>query len=201
MNLHQAVRALGFKGDLVEGVRFAGELVCTAVRPDADEIDRRRSHGLSAITDIDLVEALASLPLHHPIPWDQIDPIARAVLDVASPGVLVATEDDVERVCRPPLSVSCVLVAGRNWASGLSSASLFAPDAARALVLDRLPRRPERLIELASRSGVGVIVAQGEWRVVVPPGRSGLRRPGPRHWRFLETVYAEWLKGGLASQP
>jgi hypothetical protein len=160
---------------------------------DHAEIRQRSAARLGPVVDLDLLEALASLPHGKAAEWSSIDPVAQPTLDRAPIGVLDSDAWVVTRIWRPALSVQCVIVTSGDWPRGLSSVSLFAPDAPRALVVPRLPRRPARLLELAGRAGVGIVSLEDSPSLILRPSRPELRRPGPRHWRFLETVFARWL--------
>jgi hypothetical protein len=199
-----AAAALGFEGDLVPDVHDVGS-ACTAVAvPDDAELTRRAATGLGALhpsRHYQLFQVLAVLPLGEPVPWADLDPDARGELDVAPPGVVRATSTHVERLWRPAVQVTGVLVVTDRTRQGLAQVSLFAAQAPRGLVAVRRPR-PVNL-DLAARLGIGVVTLDehGGWqRLLTPAARHGTTLDGS-HWRFLEAVTAALLRQQLHGDP
>jgi hypothetical protein len=193
--LEWAAVKLGFAGEIVPGVRFATSSCAAIVHADPEETARRAAVGLGPLTDYRLVDALAQLPLNCPVAWDDLDPVVSAVLDCAPPGVVHADTTHVRRLWRPALSVTGVLVASTDWRAGFEQVGIFAPDAARGLVLIGHPRHPDQLLHEAQRFGIGVVVASlqdAEAQLLSAPRADRPLRPSPRHWRFLEAVFAAW---------
>jgi hypothetical protein len=192
-----AAAALGFQGHLAPEVHDAGT-TCTAVAvPDEAELARRAAVGLGALhpsRHYQLFQVLAVLPLGEPVPWADLDPDARAELDVAPPGVVHATSTHVQRLWRPAVRVTGVLTVTDRTRQGLAQVSLFAAQAPRGLAAVRRPR-PANL-DLAARLGIGVVTLDdhGRWqRLLAPAARHGTTLDGI-HWRFLEAVTAALLR-------
>ncbi len=193
--LQRAAVKFGFAGKIVPGVRFATSCCAAVVHADPEEMARRVTAGLGPLTDYRLIDALAQLPIHCPVAWDDLDPVVGAVLDCAPYGAVQADTTHVKRLWRPALLVTGVLVASADWRTGLEQVGIFAPDAARGLVLLGQPRHPGELLHEARRFGIGVVAASlqdAEARLLLPPRTDRPLRPNPRHWRFLEAVFAAW---------
>jgi hypothetical protein len=202
-SLTAAAALLGFEGDLVGRVQFANKQVTAIVQVDEAELERRAQAGLGPVLDYRLVEALAGLPLSLPVSWEEIDPIVWAVLDSAPPGVLRATSARVERLLRPAVRVTGVLTSTRDWRTGVNTVGILAGHARPGLVLPYRPRDAEPILARAGRFGIGVVSRdrQGEWRLLLAARRARQTDLGPRHWRFLETVYATWRRARELSDP
>jgi hypothetical protein len=194
-SLTAAAALLGFEGDLVERVQFANKQVVAIARVDEAELARRAQAGLGPVLDYRLVEALASLPLGLPVSWEEIDPIVRAILDCAPPGVLRATPARVERLLRPAVQVTGILRCARDWRTGVNTVGILAGHARPGLVLPYRPRDTEPILARAGRFGIGVVSRDGQgWQLLLAARRARQTDLGPRHWRFLETVYATWRR-------
>ena len=192
--LSEAANRLGMRGVLVHDVRFAATSFVASVKVDEAERARRRDAGLGAVVSHELLEVLAVLPHGHPVDWNELDPVSAAVLDLAPDGVVARTPRSVERLWRPAITLEGVLVIDTNPSEGLDAASLFAPDAARALILERLEEPPAWVEREAQELGVGLaVIANDRFDVKVRPQPSPAAPSSPRHWRLRETIYANWL--------
>jgi hypothetical protein len=202
-SLTAAASLLGFEGDLVERVQFANKQVTAIVQIDEAEVERRTQTGLGPVLDYRLMEALAGLPLDLPVSWEQIDPIVRAVLDCAPSGVLRATSAQVERLLRPAVQVTGILTSTRDWRTGVNTVGLLAGHARPGLVLPYRPRDAEPILVRAGQFGIGVVSRdrQGGWQLLRAARRARQADLGPRHWRFLETVYATWRRAHALPDP
>jgi hypothetical protein len=202
-SLMAAAALLGFDGDLVERVQFANKQVTAIAQVDEAELERRARAGLGPVLDYRLVEALAGLPLDSPVPWEEIDPIVRAVLDCAPSGVLRATPVQVERLLRPALRVTGILTSTREWRTGVNTVGILAGHARPGLVLPYRPRDAEPILARAGRFGIGVVSRdrQGGWQLLLAARHARQADLGPRHWRFLETVYATWRRAHRLPDP
>ncbi len=201
-SLTAAASLLGFEGDPVERVQFANKQVTAITQVDQGELERRAQAGLGPVLDYRLVEALASLPLGWPVPWEKIDPIMRAVLDCAPPGVLRATPAQVERLLRPAVRVTGILTSTRDWRTGVNTVGILAGHARPGLVLPYRPRDAEPILARAGRFGIGVVSRDGQgWQLLLAARRTRQTDLGPRHWRFLETVYATWRRAHRQPDP
>jgi hypothetical protein len=126
-----------------------------------------------------------------PVPWADLDPVRAAELDGAPAGVVCRTAETVERLWRPALTVTGLLTVANTTMQGLRRVGILAPDGPRGVATRQRPRQATRA--RAEQLGIGVAVAggQGAWQVLQAP-RPHLVSPSPRHWRFLELVYALW---------
>jgi hypothetical protein len=196
MDETQAARLFGFVGELVPGVRFASVSVTAVARVDRAEVQRRQAVGLGAITDHELTQVLAQLPLDWPIPCVELDPVTLRTLAGAPEGIVELTARSVTRRWRPALTVTGVLLTSRDWQAALRNVSLFAPDAPRGVILTSPPRNLEPVVSRARELDIGVIAADlsGTWRTLAEPRHDPAYAPGPRHWRFLETTYLAWCR-------
>ncbi len=196
MDETQAARLFGFGGELVPGVRFASVSVTAVARIDRAEVQRRQAVGLGAVTDHELSQVLAQLPLDWPVPCADLDPVTLRILAAAPAGIVELTATSVTRRWRPALTVTGVLLTSRDWQAGLRNVSLFAPDAPRGVLLTRPPHNVEAVTNRAREREIGVISADPveTWRMLVEPRHEPAYAPGPRHWRFLETTYLAWRR-------
>jgi hypothetical protein len=193
MNRAMLTSGLGFQGILVEDVRYAGLRFDAVIEPDDAEVARRARSGLEPMLDRDLLEALFALPLSSEILVEDVDPIIAAMLSAAPNGIVEFQGSRMERLWKPAVSVVGVMVSHRSWQRGLEAASLLAADAPRALNLVARPTALTRVKEEAEDLGIGLIVSAGEEpQVVVLPSLVRRGAPSPRHWSFLETVFAAW---------
>jgi hypothetical protein len=203
LSLTAAASLLGFEGDPVERVQFANKQVTAITQVDEAELARRAQVGLGPVLNYRLVEALASLPLGWPVSWEEIDPIVRAVLDCAPPGVLRATPAQVERLLRPAVRVTGILTSTRDWRTGINTVGILAGHARPGLILPYCPRNAEPILARAGRFGIGVVSRdrQGGWQLLLAARHGRQTDLGPRHWRFLETVYATWHRAYTQPNP
>jgi len=190
--LSRVAEAVGFSGELIEGVRLEGETVAVAVVVDKQELARRNEVGLGAVRNRSLLTALGSLPLGYAIEWTSIDPAQWPILDAAPRGVLSTTELRVTRLWQPAIAVTGVLKVSASWEAG-SRVGLFNPDAPTVAVLRGVPRRLDSVLHEASRFGIGVaLAAENDVLRLVQLPKPRPHRQTVRHWRFLEDVFHGW---------
>jgi hypothetical protein len=193
-----AAAALGFAGQLVEGVRLAGTSCAATVLPDDAELARRAAAGLGALhpyRHYQLFEVLAVLPHAEPVAWDDLDADAHAELAGAPPGVIDRVGGThVVRLWRPAVRVTGVLVLADRARQGLAQVSLFAAHAPRGLAAVRRPR--PATLAAAAQLGIGVAAFddRGGWRQLLAPAARHGRTLDGSHWRFLEAVAAALLR-------
>jgi hypothetical protein len=167
----------------------AGALDAVVVSQE-DEIERRRTHGLGAITDPMVIEACTALPLGLPVPVGQVDPISRVVLDACPPGVVDVVDGSYIRLWRPAVEAVSVSLFCRatSWRPALGLLSTGVGLADRNLLVEGRAV-PGALIDRAERLRIGVVaVTDGRLDVVCRPVDHPLR-PGSRRWAFLEAAY------------
>ncbi|GAA1481904.1 hypothetical protein GCM10009624_23440 [Gordonia sinesedis] len=165
---------------------------------DPDEAARRRRCQLSTLEDRDLLRALAGLPYAEPVAREGLSIAQRRVLDTAPVGVVESIGDSVKRVAQPLLRVHAAVVLHRQWAAGLTKASVFAGVCPRVLLLTGPAAIDAFDLTEAQFYGIGVIDASNpaELEVLVLPDLTP--RPfGPVSWRLTEIAAAQF--GHLSS--
>lgn len=192
-------QALDMPGEVVGPVVFAGETFFAVLTIEPEEVARRTSQHLDAVTDRDVLDALAGLPLAHPVAWCDIGEWERLVLDAAAPGLVDERGGWVVRTWRPAVQVNGVLVANSQWAPAVTAASWFWCDARRAAIVDRAPQPRTRAVREARHYGVGLVVDDSTHVDVLALPEPVSVVPDARHWRFLETCYAAWMAGQMST--
>jgi hypothetical protein len=176
------------------GLRLLDHVVVAVVRLAEDEHRRRIQAGVEAIRDRNLLATLLKIPADIPIRADSLSRYDREVLCRAPAGVAEFLGATVTRLLTPPVRVESVFVPGRQWKTGLRSASRFAPYSERTLVLRRLPGDADDLALEASYFGIGVAVHErGRIKSVLDPAPFRPFRFTAASWTFLENVYSTLL--------
>jgi len=180
-------------------VRVLGRPTAVMYRSDAGESRRRRETGLVAITRMDLLDLLLSLPCERPVPCRSLTGRERRLLRSLPAGSIEIGNGTVIRRAVVPLTVELAAVRAYDWRRGLDQASLLAPFCSRAVVLERVPDDVDALLAEAAYYGVGVVVVQAaEVRVLADPepfSRQGHKAAG---WWFAEEIYAQ-VSGSAAA--
>lgn len=180
-----------FEGQLATGVRWAGTRFDAVVRPDWEEIERRREASLGAVLDFQLLQALSLLSGQTPLPWDQVDPIVAAVLDCAPPGTIEATSDQVQLLLRPPVELVGVFTISDHW-HAMKQVGVLARTAPTGIVVRGYPDRLDEGIALANRFGLGLALLEDHEPIpVVAPTTTAYHTMGRR--RIVEVVFKRWL--------
>jgi len=192
--MRSLAREIGLLGHPVLGVPHAGGRLDVLTTTDMQEVERRSCHGLGAVGDSLVLEALASLPLDTPVPAMLIDPLRRMAIDGGPAGLVEIADDCYLRRWRPACEATATFsfAAPRGWLRPLELVSTTVGLADRYLVLQSSPSAA--LLERAARVGVGVVQCSGpgDAALLAPPA-SRARRLGVRRWSFLEGVYGRWL--------
>lgn len=176
----------------VRSVTWAGSSFHALAVPDWNEIDRRRSVGLGAVTDYPTLKAVSALPLGVEIPWQLLDPIVAGYIAGLPPGLVDASGNGVISLLHPPFH-RLILVKVTGHLHDMGSIGLLARDVPTVVVLRHRPRDPELALEWAEQCGLGLgYLRHGQVVDLVgpaePPG-DGLRRT-----RLLEVVFRRWLR-------
>lgn len=122
-------------GEVVR-LRFDGDEILLAVNREAEEISRRRQHGLGALTHRRALQVILSMPRGVAVPLDLLRSADQRVLDALPPGVVEMNEADARVLLSPAVSLLSVGLIGRTWKQGLRISSRFASYCARYIVLD-----------------------------------------------------------------
>lgn len=172
-------------------VRSASLLVSVDPVEDA----RRREAGLGAVTDMDALTLLLSLPEGFPVPMASLPVRDRRALRRLPTGVVDVCDGDVVRLAVKPLRAILATVSGTCSETALGKASNFAPFCARRVLTRVRPTMPETLIEF-DFYGVGITyrAADSTEETLVEPRPWRPMRHTPAGWRFIEQAYAQWLK-------
>ncbi|WP_152364941.1 hypothetical protein [Microlunatus speluncae] len=164
---------------------------------DALELERRERHRALPILSLDLLNLLVTMPLRLPVQADSFSDFDWRILEAGSrrgvvnifsvDGHLAAT-----RCAAPPLTVQHVTVTTRNWRTGLTTASRFAPYSSRELILERLPADDLQLRLEADYLGVGVSVRGSDpdmpIRQIIEPASFAPARYTGASWLFAERL-------------
>ena len=186
-----ALKALGFKGQLVTGVRLDAATVDLTVRWNVWEMERRRRGGLPALTNLETLELLESLPYGYPVPPDGFQHFERVEMDALGGQVVETTPAGYVRRWQPILDVTGIFLRSQEWRASLYAVSVFAGDAPRAVIVERRPRNWRELVTAARKVGVGIAcMTNGGAAVLVPPERH-LARADALYWQLCEQVYEQ----------
>ena len=173
-------------------VRVLGRPTAIMYRPQAEEMRRRCETGLGAITRMDLLDLLLSLPYGVSGAVGLADRPRTAPAPFNAGGSVQSRNGKVIRRAVAPLTVELAAVRACDWRRGLDQASLLAPFCSRAVVLGRVPDDADALLAEAAYYGVGVVVAEaGEVRVLADPEPFTRRSHKAAGWWFTEEVYAK----------
>jgi hypothetical protein len=188
LNLDVALAALDITDDVDSRlIDLPGGQVVAVSYVDRAEARRRRACGLGPVIDRPLLETLGDLPLGEPIRWDDLDPLAQVQLDAAPTGCVDASPTTVTRLYTPVLD-PIVFIAAATGRQAVEEISLFAADAKRLVVGERLPSAS--VTDEAAQLGIGVAVsADVGFELVVPPNGRFVK-PGPRRWFVQERLWA-----------
>lgn len=170
-------------------VNLLGVRVSARAIIDQTEHSRRRSVGVSAVTDPALLGRLLEMPAGQQV----LDPVTWAETAGLPPGVVARGDDGytVTRLLEPALVVHDVIVPGRRGREMLAvqQASLFAGFASRWVRIEAGPR--DAVVMEAKLCGVGVV--DQDDRVILLAERPD--SPAPDGWAWLqwEKAYRRWL--------
>jgi hypothetical protein len=136
------------------------------------------------------------LPFGWKIPVDELDPVVRALVEGAPPGLVERSGDTLARQYRPAIRTSGVITRRRDWRQGIEVIGRFASVAPRGLVLTGSATDVDEALSPARRLGIGLATRTSKTssaRLLVPSG-TRFRRPGTAEWLFSERVFAEWRR-------
>lgn len=179
-------------------VKLFGITVNLEYRLNEAEAQRRQAVGLSAVTQLHVLNVFMGLPAGLPVPSECLSKSDRKVLLRAPKGCVEFTLDGVVRRIVPPLTVVSIVARGRDWHSALVRASRFAPYCVRSALVTREPSA-EELME-ANFYGVGVLLKErrGVRTLVEPEPFEGYRHT-PAGWAFDEAAYGQLPKHGVVA--
>lgn len=186
----------GFSGTMLPSVDWAGTRFHAVIDPDWSEIERRDEAGLGPVTDVGLLQAISTLPHGFEIAWEEIDPVARALLDCAPQGVLRSTSTGVMTEIRPPLRLVGVFCVSRHWRA-IDRVGIMASTATCGVVVRHHPRGLEEATYRARKFGLGLSVLKNDQHqlLVRPASRA---RPGLIRTMFVEVLYRLWRQRTFA---
>ena len=165
------------------------------------EHNRRRNHGLGAVTSTGLLHALWELPNGLAFPNSSLREIDRHTLGRQGHGWIEQRNDDVIRKYQPPGTVSSIFVADRSLARAINKAAIHPDTVMRTAIWVNQPqggtKRQSEMLLGANELGVGVLqVGTGYLRQLVQPANPKLGRPSVFRWWHAELAYRNWLSKG-----
>lgn len=186
----------GFAGTMLPSVDWAGTRFNAVIDPDWNEVERRDEAGLGAVTDVELLRAISTLPHGFEIAWEEIDPVTRALLDCAPQGILRSTSSGVMTEIHPPLRLVGIFCVSRHWRA-MDRVGVMASTAACGVVLRHYPRGLEEATHRARKFGLGLAVLKdNQHQLLVGPASRA--RPGLIRTMFVEALYRLWRQRTLA---
>jgi hypothetical protein len=179
--------------------RLAGARADAVVRVDADEHARRRTVGVTAVTNLSVLGVLLTLPVHEAVRLTDLSARQRELAQRAGPGVVDVEGKSVTRRLVPAASVPLVVVHHLGWRQALARAVEFSALLPTVVLLDREPRDWRTRAWEADLAGVGVQVRRGATVETLLPPRTDHppMTVRPARWRLLERAYLTWLTGSI----
>ena len=186
----------GFDGSLLPDVMLAGVTVDIVIGLDGEELERRSELNLGPVVDRALLEVLGQLPLGWQVAVDELDPVVRAMVEGAPPGLVERAGNTLERRYRPALRTTGVITHRRDWRQGIEVVSRFASVAPRGVMLTGAAMHVDEAVDSARRLGIGLAARRGKAGSgqLLVPSDTRFRRPGTSEWLFSERVFAEWRR-------
>jgi hypothetical protein len=176
------------------------DLIRTVPAPDAkgatlhltlDKVEHERRLYVAAppILNPAALDVLLSLPVGMPVPIGALPWGRQRTVRQLLRGAAYVTRTHVTRHAVRPCRIDLATVSGDPTRRNLERATRFAPFCARTLIIPRMPRREDFLME-ADFWGVGVALGHGDdQETLVEPRRWVLRRHTPAGWRYVERAY------------
>lgn len=163
-----------------------------------DEHARRARSQLGAVTDTGLLHALWELPEDVPIPLQALADRDSATLRRDGEGYVRIDGNTVERLFRPAGSVDTIAVVSNKASTAVRSVGKLPPIYVRlAIAVDR--RTPNRILEQARATGVGVLAISTDRPLVhVPPATAVRGVPAVYRWWINEITYRNWSYANCA---
>jgi hypothetical protein len=165
-----------------------------AYRLDLGEHIRRREAGLVAVTRLDWLHIMLSLPAGMPVRLDALPLSSQQILKDLPPGCVQLPDESVVRQLVRPVRVELAVVTAENddWQAGIEKAGAFTGYCTRILAIAGMPGSMPQACAEAARHGVGLVVdADGSPAAAVPAVRFTPGAHTAAGWRFAEQVYEE----------
>lgn len=173
-------------------VRLLGRSVLVSLRVNEREAGRREAAGTGALTDISLLQVLATLPAWEFFTWSSLSRREQRILRSAPPGVLERAGSRARRLAVPAANVDSVVVEARSGTAGLAAASAFAPYCRRNTVIPAAAANDETTLLNAQLYGIGIVVRRdGQYLQVAEAAPFVLRRWSWASWLFHEQAWAQ----------
>ena len=184
--------------EVVRSITWAGTRFDAVVVPQWDEVDRRATVALGAVTDYLTLSALSTFPAGVEVSWRALDPIVAGFLTGAPGGLVSMSVEGVTSLLGTPFHQVAVVKVARNWRA-MGTVGVLAADVPTTLVLRHRPHQLEEAVANAERRGIGLrYLRDGESVALVSPTKRA--RPGLRRTRLLEVIFGAWL-GQAAGTP
>jgi hypothetical protein len=185
---NQAIRAIG---DLLEAdavptrIPVAG---CTAwLNLDADELRRRQTIGMGAVTSTALLSSLWELPSGGSVPSSALEPSIVARLRSAE-CVVTESTNGFRRNYAPIGTVSAVAFSGRQSLKAFGRAAAFTPIVRRYAVIPARDFTSE-IADLGEKWGVGIAIHDGQTPIDARAAEVGI--PHVYRWWLAELAFAQ----------
>jgi len=179
---------------LAKFVSVMGVGALVRYRLNEQEVARRKTSRLKAISSPDVLNLLLDLPLGLPVPVKSLARWERLALRAAPTGAFSIEKGQVTREAVAPIAVDLAIVPARTWRAGLHAAGRFAPFCARVIALSTAPKDLDVLNAQADFYGIGVAVADQPELLVLPEAHRR-NRFTVAGWQFLEAVYQQVVWG------
>jgi hypothetical protein len=181
-------------------VTVRGVKAAVAYRMDRREHSRRQDAGLTAVTRLDWLHTLLSLPAGMPVPSRSLPSRELRMLHRLPTGCVQFADGTVIRHIVRPLRVDLAVVMATDFRSGLREAGRFGAYCARVLaVAGTLAHLAEARAE-ADYYGIGLVVNSAARPVlVVPPEPFTPSAHTAAGWRFAEQTYRELITSRRAA--
>jgi hypothetical protein len=176
---------------LVTDVSVFGQQIDIWVQPHLDEIARRETANVQAITTPDVIRALISLPVGRALSTSAISPLDRLVVEELPPGLVQRDLEAFVRLASPPVDILRIVKRVRSWAD-VEAVSLLRTHAPRVVVA---PRRLALRVLRNADTEIGVVAEPAADVVLRQPGSRWVR-PSWQRWLVAEVAYEAWRASG-----
>lgn len=176
--------------------RLLGRTVLVGLCVNDHEATRRQVAGTGALTDVSLLQVLATLPAWETFPWSGLTRREQRILRAAPSGVLERVGGRAKRLAVPAAIVDEVLVEARSGIAGLTAASAYAPYCRRSAAIPASDADAETTLLDATLYGIGIVVRREGLPVqVLEPAPFIQQRWTWASWLFHEQAWAQALTG------
>lgn len=189
-SVRAASGALVHAGGHAKTLSLLGTDALVFYRFDATEHARRQSAAMTALTGMQTLETLLTLPVDMPVPLDSLSAGHQAALRRLPAGSVHRDRREITRRAVRPLHVDLAVLTGQQPRHALEAATRFAPFCSRAVLLRRPAPRMDDFLNEASFYGVGVLLdSPCDIEMVLQPRPYRPQRHTAAAWNFTEELY------------